>query len=120
MLSREKMKSNSEGCKLLVVGDKKVGKSSFIIRYTDNEFNSVWVPFDFKVKNINYQNKSIKLQIWEPGKGGEMYKNPVKLMCVSCSGVVIAYDISNRTSFNSVENWIKDIKEYTQGEAILV
>jgi Ras-related protein Rab-1A len=52
--------------KILLLGDSGVGKSCIILRYTENQFsqnlmNSIGV--DFKLKNINVDDKNIKLQI---------------------------------------------------------
>jgi GTPase SAR1 family protein len=50
----------------LLLGDSGVGKSCIILRYTENQFsqnlmNSIGV--DFKLKNILFKEKNIKLQI---------------------------------------------------------
>ncbi len=50
----------------MLLGDSGIGKSSIIIRYTQNQFsqnlmNSIGV--DFKLKNIVVDDKNIKLQI---------------------------------------------------------
>ena len=49
-----------------MLGDSGVGKSSIILRYAENQFtqnlmNSIGV--DFKLKNIEVENKNVKLQI---------------------------------------------------------
>ncbi len=50
----------------MLLGDSGVGKSCIILRYTENQFsqnlmNSIGV--DFKLKNILFKEKNIKLQI---------------------------------------------------------
>ena len=50
--------------KLIIVGDTGVGKSSIITRYIDGEFNPNMVGtagLDHKMKNIQHQNRTIKV-----------------------------------------------------------
>ncbi len=52
--------------KVLLLGDSGTGKSSLILRYTDNTFNSSLVSsigVDFKVKKKEIDGKIIKIQI---------------------------------------------------------
>ena len=52
--------------KVLLLGDSNTGKSSLILRYTDNKFNSSLVSsigVDFKVKKKEIDGKVIKIQI---------------------------------------------------------
>lgn len=52
--------------KILLIGDSGVGKSSIILRYTDNTFNEKLINsigVDFKMKKITYKEKVIKIQI---------------------------------------------------------
>ena len=52
--------------KILLLGDSGVGKSSIILRYTENQFtqslmNSIGV--DFKLKSVEVDGNNVKLQI---------------------------------------------------------
>ena len=52
--------------KILLIGDSGVGKSSIILRYTDNTFNEKLINsigVDFKMKKITFKEKVIKIQI---------------------------------------------------------
>jgi GTPase SAR1 family protein len=52
--------------KILLLGDSNTGKSSIILRYTENSFDSSIVSsigVDFKMKKIKFENKIIKIQI---------------------------------------------------------
>ena len=63
-------------CKLLVIGNSSVGKTSFLFRYTDDSFTSAFVTtvgIDFKVQTVVRDNKRIKLQIWDTA-GQERYR----------------------------------------------
>ena len=52
--------------KILLLGDSNTGKSSIILRYTENSFDSSIVSsigVDFKMKKMKFENKIIKIQI---------------------------------------------------------
>ena len=52
--------------KVLLLGDSGTGKSSLILRYTEDTFNSTLVSsigVDFKVKKKNIDGKIIKIQV---------------------------------------------------------
>ena len=56
--------------KLLLIGDSGVGKSSVLSRFSDNEFSNAFIStigVDFKIKQIDVNNKQAKLQIWDTG-----------------------------------------------------
>jgi small GTP-binding protein len=45
-----------------------VGKSSLLLRFSDNKFSESFIStigVDFKIKTINIDGKVVKLQIWD-------------------------------------------------------
>ena len=54
--------------KILLLGDAGVGKSSLMLSFTEGEFKEGLVGtagVDYKLKNIQFEGKSVKLQIWD-------------------------------------------------------
>lgn len=54
--------------KYLVVGDSGVGKTSLLMRYCEDSFQTDYlstIGVDFKIKRIDYNNKPITLNIWD-------------------------------------------------------
>ena len=52
--------------KIVMIGDSGVGKSCILLRFSDDKFNENFyatIGVDFRFKNINIDNKSVKLQI---------------------------------------------------------
>ena len=100
-----------EKIKLMVIGDKNVGKTSLIKRFCQNEFDNAFITtigIDFQIKNINMNNKKIKIQIWDTA-GQERYRVMAKSYYNSSDGFIIVYDITKRESFNQINNWIDQI-----------
>lgn len=53
--------------KILIIGESGVGKSSLLLRFTDDMFDpmlSATIGVDFKVKTINVNDNKMKLAIW--------------------------------------------------------
>jgi len=53
--------------KILITGESGVGKSSLLLRFTDDTFDkeqAATIGVDFKVKVINIEGNNVKLAIW--------------------------------------------------------
>ena len=101
-----------EKIKLMVLGDSNVGKSSILTKYCKNKFLSKYVTtigIDFQIKYLNINKKKIKVQIWDTA-GQERYRVVTKNYFNSSNGFVIIYDITNRVSFNNINNWMEQIE----------
>ena len=54
--------------KLLLTGESGVGKSCLLLRYVDDTFSKTHIStigVDFKIKTIELDGKTIKVQIWD-------------------------------------------------------
>ena len=54
--------------KILLIGDAGVGKSSILLRFTDDAFEehlASTIGVDFKVKTVHMRGKTLKLTIWD-------------------------------------------------------
>ena len=61
----------------------------------------------------------IKLQIWDTA-GQERYKNVNQTYYKGAIGIILAYSITDKSSFENVENWIKQIHEHASSDVIKV
>ena len=102
-----------EKIKIMLIGESKIGKTSLISRYCNNEFlGGVYlstIGIDFQIKHLVLNKKNIRLQIWDTA-GQERYRNIAKNYFQSTDGFVIVYDISNTESFEKLDYWIEQIK----------
>ena len=108
--------------KIIFVGDASTGKTSIINRIIDNPFNDnyeVSIGIDFMSKNIRFRGQNIKIQIWDSA-GQEKYKGLIPSYVRNSSIVFIVYDVSNRSSFDNVPNWISFVKNIEKTKMILV
>ncbi|XP_011175858.1 ras-related protein Rab-3 isoform X1 [Solenopsis invicta] len=108
--------------KLLIIGNSSVGKTSFLFRYADDSFTSAFVStvgIDFKVKTVFRHDKRVKLQIWDTA-GQERYRTITTAYYRGAMGFILMYDITNEESFNSVQDWITQIKNYSWDNAQVI
>lgn len=108
--------------KILIIGNSSVGKTSFLFRYADNSFTSAFVStvgIDFKVKTVIRRDKRIKLQIWDTA-GQERYRTITTAYYRGAMGFILMYDVTNEESFNSVQDWVTQIKTYSWDNAQVI
>ena len=110
--------------RLVTLGDSKVGKTSLILRYVDDEFNLNYLStmgFDLKIKKIKLSNnKEVKVKIFDTA-GQERFKSIASNYLKKAEGIILVYDITDRISFENIDNWVDDInKEGENSKAIIL
>lgn len=100
--------------KLVLIGDQDVGKSQLLSRFTKNEFNlesKATIGVEFATKTMRAENgQNVKVQIWDTA-GQERYRAVANSYYRGAVGAMIVYDISNHNSFQSVQNWMNELKQ---------
>ena len=107
-----------ERIRIMLLGDSNVGKTSILKRYCKNQFSESYISsvgIDFETKYIKVDEKTINLQIWDTA-GQERYKVISKNYYNKSDGFIIVYDITNKSSFDSIVNWVEDIKELASND----
>lgn len=109
--------------KLLMIGDAGVGKSSMLLRFTDDSFDDhiqSTIGVDFKVKHMDVMGKRVKLTIWDTA-GQERFRTLTSSYYRGAQGVVMVYDVTRRDSFENLDQWLKEIKLYSpnNGEGVV-
>jgi len=100
--------------KVVLIGDGSCGKSCFLFRFTDNEFQEGYIPTIFenitKEYDLNGQKKELK--IWDTA-GQDDYSRIRVLAYPETDVCIIAFSIVSRVSFTNVENtWFPEYKEH--------
>ena len=108
--------------KVLTLGDATVGKSSIVIRYSDNKFSETvlsTIGVDSKRKIVKINGEKVRVSIWDTA-GQEKFQNIVKQYYKGANGVLLIYDITCKKSFDRVDFWYNDLKNNANIEEILV
>ncbi len=107
--------------KIVLIGNSSVGKTALFRKIETGEF------YDRNISTIGIGKKTLYMDIEEDNNGKKIKKN----ICVSlydtagqekykattlnyfkgADGIILMYDITNRGSFDNIEEWINSIKE---------
>ncbi len=99
--------------KVIIVGAGKVGKTSLTIRFAEDRFRESYLPtlgVDFLAKTLTINEETIKLQLWDTG-GQEFVMSLLPFYFSGAAAGVLVFDITNRNSFNSLDYWLKQIRQ---------
>lgn len=100
--------------KLLLIGDSGVGKSCLLLRFADDTYTESYIStigVDFKIRTIELEGKTIKLQIWDTA-GQERFRTITSSYYRGAHGIIVVYDITDQETFNNVKQWLQEIDRY--------
>ena len=108
--------------KVLLLGDSSVGKTCFLLKYTDKVFNEVYmstIGLDYRLKTLTLKSgKKVKLQIWDTA-GQDRFRTITKNYYKGANGIILIYDVTNSDTYENVENWISQIKEEASPNVVI-
>ncbi|MFX1313969.1 MAG: Rab family GTPase [Promethearchaeota archaeon] len=108
--------------KIVVCGDPGVGKTSTILRFTDDAFTRTYIPtlgVNISEKNIRLSNSLTKLILWDIA-GQEKFDAMRRHFYKGLEAVILIFDLTNRKSFETIPNWYRDIKNYIKSDTDLI
>ena len=100
--------------KIVIVGDSCVGKSSLLLKYTDDQFCETFIStigVDFRVKTLQLNEKLIKLQLWDTA-GHERFRTITWSYYRGAHGFIIAFSLTDKNSFDNLSKWLDEIEKY--------
>lgn len=99
--------------KILTLGETSVGKTSIIMRYTEDKFSQQFlstVGIDFKSKIIEHKGKKIKVLLVDTS-GQVRFRNIAANYYKSADGILFVYDVTQKDTLSKFEFWLGQIKE---------
>ena len=107
--------------KILIIGNSAVGKTSMLLKYTENRFPEAHIAtigVEFKVKIIETDKYKVQLNIWDTA-GQERFKSLTKSFYNHTNGIIYVYDITDYETFEGVKSWMNEAEPYGIHESIL-
>ena len=100
--------------KIILVGDVAVGKTAMFNRFVDNTYtdeyaSNIGVAFKVKMIYLN-ENTGAELKIWDTC-GSEKFQSLTRQYYHDTHGAIILFDLTEKKTFLSIQNWYNDIKE---------
>ena len=109
--------------KILLLGDSSVGKTCFLMRYTDNTYQEIHmstIGIDNKFKDVELDDgKKVKIQIWDTA-GQDRFRSITRNYYKGANGIVLIFDVTNKKSYENVKNWVKQIKEEVSSRVTII
>ena len=115
-------KGGTRNLSIIVLGDSQVGKTSLILRYTEDTFTgsfSSTLGVDFKLKKMTIGGTPVKLQIWDTS-GQERFRTITKSYYGKAMGVVLVYDCTDIKSYQEIKCWMTQIENHARPDIIKV
>lgn len=110
-------------CKLVLLGDTSVGKTSLVQRLTKNSHNedqesTIGVAFQALLTE-DKDHGVIRYEIWDTA-GQERYRSLASLYYRNTDIAMITYDITNMTTLDSARQWIRDLRSHGQESTVCI
>jgi small GTP-binding protein len=108
--------------KFIIVGNSAVGKSCLLLRFDEDRFqpiHDVTVGVTFSIKMVQIEGQDVKVQIWDTA-GQEIFRSITRSYYRDSACAIIVYDITDRSSFDKVEDWIRDVRNLAPPDCQLV
>lgn len=111
-------------CKIVLIGESGVGKTSIITRLTKDEFSenqetTMGASYTTKVIKLKkYEGREIKVNIWDTA-GQEAYRSLTKIFYKEASIAILVYDITKKDSFTEMKDyWYQQLIEFGEPNVI--
>ena len=114
-MSDDENNEDIQSCKVVLIGESGVGKTSIINRYISDTFSPVLTAtpgasFTNKKIFMKDYNQSIKFEIWDTA-GQEKYRALAKVFYKNAAVCILVYDITRKNSFEELKKyWVNEIK----------
>ena len=108
--------------KLLTLGDTNVGKTSVVLRFSDDKYNDnqlSTIGVDFRTKYMKLGENSVKVLIWDTA-GQARFKNIAKQYYRGANGVLLIYDVCKRKSLEKIGFWLEELKTYNNIDELCI
>jgi len=118
----QKEKKDKTQVQLIIVGESCVGKTSLLYKYTQGTFREQYlstIGLEYFTSEENVNGINVKVKIWDTA-GQEEYKSLTKNYFHNSDGIVVVYDVSLKSSFDKVQEWINSIQEYSDKNVQIV
>lgn len=109
--------------KLVLLGEASVGKTSLVYRFIENKFRENYkstLGVNLLKKDMNVAGYGdVSAQIWDLG-GQESFKSLRKLYLEGANGALLVYDMTNKKSFEKLDEWMQSFRDARDDAPIIL
>jgi small GTP-binding protein len=97
---------------ILLLGNRSTGKTTFLNKLMDKDIGST-IEDDYYEILGDIKNEIFKIRIYNTARQ-QTYGNLPNSLYKASHGFLLFFDVTNEESFNSLDNWIQNIKEQSK------
>jgi DnaJ homolog subfamily C member 27 len=102
--------------KIITIGDALSGKSALIKRFCEGKFVQKHIPtigIDYGVKPAIVRGRECRINFFDMS-GDPVYFHIRNEFYKDSMGALLVFDMSERTSFENLDRWLKECADYSQ------
>eukprot|EP01139_Manchomonas_bermudensis_P005072 Amastigsp_a174612_161.p1 type:complete len:220 gc:universal Amastigsp_a174612_161:871-212(-) len=113
------------GLKIVLLGDTGVGKTTILNR----QIETAGAPFrpattstigiTFKSRLYSIDGSVFRIEYWD-SPGADRYKSMCSRICAGAAGAVLVYDVTSKSSFEHLEDWLAQAEKHRTLPKVLV
>jgi len=107
--------------KLVLLGEAAVGKSSVVIRFVSNEFQSNKEPTigaAFLTQKCRLEDRTLRYEIWDTA-GQERFHSLAPMYYRNAQAAVVVYDITKAASLEKAKSWVKELQRQANPNIVI-
>ena len=104
---------NNYNFNIILLGNVNVGKTAILKRFIDNKYNESYnctLGVELKKKKLKIGNNNVSLTLWDTC-GEERFMSITKQYYKEKDGIIVVFDLSNRSSFLNLVKWMNEIND---------
>jgi small GTP-binding protein len=109
--------------KICLLGEANVGKTSLVYRFIENKFRENYkstLGVNLLKKDMGVAGYGdVSAQIWDLG-GQESFKSLRKLYLEGANGALLVYDMTNKKTFEKINDWVQDFRDARDDAPIIL
>jgi small GTP-binding protein len=109
--------------RVTMLGDSAVGKTSLISQFLTQKFDENYLTTigkdKLEKKVVMEDGNEIKLIIWDTA-GQERFHSIATSTIKGSQGIVLTFDLTKKSTFNSLEAWLNDIQENSNEVPVVI
>jgi small GTP-binding protein len=104
--------------KFVIIGDHEVGKTSIIRRFVENKFSTDYratIGLNIVSHHFKFFENDISVTLWDIG-AQKYFRRFRKTYYLGAQAAFLVFDLTNRESFNNVNAWFEEMKNFVEDE----
>jgi small GTP-binding protein len=108
--------------KVTIIGDVWIGKTCLMNALLGHDFNSIYIPTtgpEFRPLHFTHAGQAVRLQMWDTA-GQEAYRAITRMYFRNSHIVLLCYQITQQSSFDSIESWLEIMGDDAESAEIIL